>query len=211
MPWRMLLISGLVSSFLNTHALEGTLLGDDVSVELAGTYTRMAGKPVNIRQFRVGDENGLPLLRPWFGVTPHLPTATVRSILDAHDIEHEWLSTDAIWYGNVQPPKGHFDVVGLSTTFVWDAASLAKAVHWIHDRFPDAVLVLGGQYSNLKYAEILATHPEVDFIIRGDAEVGLPALVAALAGDRDLSKVPNLAWRGEGGTVLAPPLQYIDL
>ncbi len=211
MSLRVLLISGLGPSFLNTNALEGTLLTDAVPADLSGAYARMAGRPLDLRQFRVGGEHGQPLLRPWRGVAPHLPTATVRSILDAHDIEHEWLSADAIWYGNAEPPKGDFDLVGLSTTFVWDAASLAKAVTWIRDRFPSATLVMGGQYSNLKYAEILTSHHDVDFIVRGDAEVGLPALVTALAGDRDLSKVPNLAWRGGNGEVHAPPVHYIDL
>ncbi len=211
MSLRVLLISGLGPSFLNTHALEGTLLEEKIAPGVSSAYARMAGRPVDLRQFRIGGEHGTPLLRPWLGTAPHLPTATVRSILEAHDIEYEWLSIDAIWHGNAEPPPGRFDVIGLSTTFVWDVASLAKAVRWIRDRYPSATLVMGGQYSNLKYAQILTAHPDVDFIVRGDAEAGLPALLAALGGDRDLSKVPNLTWRDEQGHIQAPPVQYIDI
>jgi radical SAM superfamily enzyme YgiQ (UPF0313 family) len=208
---RVLLISGLGPSFLNTYALEGTLLTDVIPQDVAASYSRLAGHAVDLRQFRIGGPDGELLLRPWRGVAPHLPTATVRSILDVNNIEHEWLSTDAIWYGTIQPPAGDFDIVGLSTTFVWDAATLTKAVTWIHDRYPAATVVLGGQYSNLKYADILKNHREVKYVIRGDAEIGLPALVTTLATNGDLSKVPNLAWLRADGTVEAPPIQYIDL
>jgi radical SAM superfamily enzyme YgiQ (UPF0313 family) len=211
MSLRVLLVSGLGPAFLNTHALDGTLLNDQIAPDVAAGYQRLAGRPVDLRAFRAGGSGGELLLRPWRGVAPHLPTATVRSILESHDIDHDWVSTDAIWYGKTEPPAGDFHVVGLSTTFIWDAASLARAVSWIHARYPSATLVLGGQYSNLKYADILNTHPEVDLIVRGDSEVSLPLLLAQLAGDRDLSAVPNLAWRAENGAILAPAIQYIDL
>jgi radical SAM superfamily enzyme YgiQ (UPF0313 family) len=156
-------------------------------------------------------DTGAPLLRRINGVAPHLPTAAVRSILDSADVDYEWYDAEGIWHGHIEPPRGDFDVVGLSTTFIWDQGSLDRALRWIAERYPAATIVLGGQYSNLKYHAIFAAHPEVDYIIRGDAEFALPLLLQALAGRAALADVPNLTWRASDGTVQAPPVQYIDL
>jgi len=208
---RFLLVSGLGPMVLNTLGiLEGTLLQPDVPRDLADTYSRMAGQPVDVWKFKVAGAD-IPLLRPLTGVAPHLPTAAVRSILESADADYEWYDAEGIWHGNLDPPRGHFDVVGLSTTFIWDQYSLAKAVGWINERYPAATIVMGGQYSNLKYHTIFAAHPEVDYIIRGDAEFGLPLLLRALAGKAALADVPNLAWRADDGSVQAPPVEYIDL
>lgn len=208
---RFLLVSGLGPMVLNTLGmLEGTLLQPEVPRPLADTYTRLVGHPVDLWRFTVAG-TGQPLLRRLNGTAPHLPTAAVRSILDAADVEHEWFDAEGVWHGGLEPPRGDFDVVGLSTTFIWDQASLAAALRWISERYPAATIVLGGQYSNLKYAAIFAAHPEVDYIIRGDAEIALPRLLQALAGRAALADVPNLAWRGADGSVQAPPIEYIDL
>ena len=153
----------------------------------------------------------IPLLRPFTGIAPHLPTAAVQSILDSIDADYEWYDAEGIWRDHPDAPRGDFDVVGLSTTFIWDQYSLAKAVRWIAKRYPSATIVLGGQYSNLKYRAIFAAHPEVDYIIRGDAEFALPRLLRALAGTGALADVPNLTWRADDGSVQAPPIEYIDL
>ncbi|MGE3277004.1 MAG: radical SAM protein [Vicinamibacterales bacterium] len=205
---RFLLVSGLGPTFLNTAIFDGTLLADEVGASLSEAYVRLAGRPVDLRRFTADD--GTPLFRPPPPNAPHLPTATVRSILDAAGVDHDWIDAAAIWNG-APGPSGPYDIVGMSTTFIWDAASLARAVRWIDDRYPEATLVLGGQYSNLKFAEILAAHPEVDYVIRGDAELALPRLVAALDGRGHPGDVPNLAGRGPDGQVIAPPLEYIDI
>jgi hypothetical protein len=207
---RFLLVSGPGPSYLNLRGFEGTLFDRDVTPALAAAYERLAGRPVDIRRFRVAAGHD-PLLRPYVGVAPHLPTATVRSILEASDIDYEWVSTEGIWLGTADVPRGDFDVVGLSTTFIWDAGTLAKAIGWISTHYPGAKIVLGGQYSNLKYANILAAHPEVDFVIRGDAEFGLPRLLAAIDGRGDIADVPNLTWRGPNGALQTPPIDYIDI
>ncbi|MFM8533620.1 MAG: B12-binding domain-containing radical SAM protein [Acidimicrobiia bacterium] len=208
---RFLLISGLGPGIFNTHRmLDGTLLQRTIPEPLAATYARLAGQPVNLWQFKVKGAD-LPLIRRADTVAPHLPTATVRSILESSDIDYEWFDAEAMWRGASEPPSGDYDVVGLSTTFIWDRDSLAKAIRWITDRYPAATIVLGGQYSNLKYHSILNDNPDVDYIIRGDAEAGLPQLVRALAGKMPLAEVMNLVWRAPDGSVQDPPVAYIDL
>src|SRR6202040_419626 len=55
------------------------------------------------------------------------------------------------------------------------------------------------------------TFPEVDYVIRGDAEMALPQFLRAQAGRGDWSEVSNLAWRAPYGEVQAPTLSYIDI
>jgi hypothetical protein len=79
---------------------------------------------------------------------------------------------------------------------------------------PWAWTVLGGLTASGFSREILERFPEVDFIIRGDAEKPLLALVQHLlrassrsAAQRGLGDIPNLSYRNDGG-VVENPLTY---
>lgn len=141
----------------------------------------------------------------------HLTTFTLQSILNAAGVDHEHMSTERIWTGTGPEPQGDFDVVLLSTTFIWDRATLAKAVRWVADRFPAATLILGGQYSNLKFHRILTEHDFVRYVVRGDAEASLPALLHALRTNVDVTGIPNLVCRDADGRIRATEVAYIDL
>jgi anaerobic magnesium-protoporphyrin IX monomethyl ester cyclase len=145
-------------------------------------------------------------------VTPHLTTFTLRAILEQHGVDYDHYPMERIWDDADEWPPDRYDVVLLSTTFMWDRRSLAKAVTWIEERWPAAFVVLGGQYSNLKYRQILRSHPSVGLIVRGDAEVALPGLLAQIRGDRDFDSVPNLVWRDpDTGGIKTTRAEYIDL
>lgn len=68
---------------------------------------------------------------------------------------------------------------------------------------PNARVLLGGITASLYAAEILRSFPEVDFVIRGDAEQPLLALARELLGSQspDLSSIPNLSYRSHGRVV----------
>jgi radical SAM superfamily enzyme YgiQ (UPF0313 family) len=83
-----------------------------------------------------------------------------------------------------------------------DIARLCK------EAMPWAWIVMGGLTASGFSREILECFPEVDFIIRGDAEKPLLELVGQLlkTGSRSgiqpgLGNIPNLSYRGEAGTV----------
>lgn len=141
----------------------------------------------------------------------HLTTFTLQSILNAAGIDHEHLSTELIWTDSGPEPRGDFDVVLMSTTFMWDRATLAKAVRWVADRFPTATLVLGGQYSNLKFHRIMTEHDFVRYVVRGDAEAALPALLHAVRTNADVTGIPNLVYRDADGRIRVAEIGYIDL
>lgn len=81
----------------------------------------------------------------------------------------------------------------------YGAISVARACR---QALPDARILLGGITASLYAAEILRFFPEVDFVIRGDAEKPLSALADELfhqAGQSpDLAPVPNLTYRSNG-------------
>ena len=83
--------------------------------------------------------------------------------------------------------------------------TLARALQWIQRRFAGVPLVLGGQFSNLKAAEILRRFDTVDYVIRGDGEVALPALLHALEAGSSVRSVPNLVMRDPATGELARP------
>jgi len=83
-----------------------------------------------------------------------------------------------------------------------DTARMIKSV------WPDAVTVIGGLTTSNFAEEILASHPEVDYAIRGDAEEPLRQLARyVFGGDVDAAAIPNLV-RRTGSEVRQNPRSY---
>ena len=69
---------------------------------------------------------------------------------------------------------------------------------------PNAVTVYGGPYPTYHAADILAAHPAVDVIVRGEGEAVAVALAAALDAGNALDTVAGIAFRGEAGVTITP-------
>ncbi|MGW6306109.1 B12-binding domain-containing radical SAM protein [Streptomyces niveus] len=229
----VLLISGLGPEFPNSSLLKGSSF--EALLNEGPTAGRGTPKALDLSALSAPTEGRrIPLLRrrkeadriravssvrlqhteqdDESAVAPHLTTFTVSAILESAGVDHQHYPTEGIWNGEHPDPAGDFDVVLLSTTFIWDQATMAKAIGWVAERFPAAVLVLGGQYSNLKFHHILAAHPLVRFVVRGDAEVALPRLLEALRTGDSPAGIPNLVWRdGDTGRVRLAEAHYADL
>lgn len=74
----------------------------------------------------------------------------------------------------------------------------------IKQSLPEVKILLGGFTASLFANEIMTGFPEIDFIIKGDAEVPLVELCQG----RALKDIPNLVWR-EGGKVRENPRNYV--
>ncbi|MFD9317606.1 B12-binding domain-containing radical SAM protein [Streptomyces sp. NPDC060053] len=142
---------------------------------------------------------------------PNLVAFTLRSILHGAGLDHEYFPLDDVWHGGREPVSGDVDLVLLSTTFICDRHTLARAITWIKDRFPSCPIVVGGQFSNLKYRQVLRDHPEVACVVRGDAEEAAPRAITALRSGGSLAHIPNLAFRDDAGRIVQTPIEYIDL
>jgi anaerobic magnesium-protoporphyrin IX monomethyl ester cyclase len=86
---------------------------------------------------------------------------------------------------------------------------------------PHAITVYGGVYPTYHHADVLAQHPEVDLIVRGEGEATVVELVEALAqacttggaSAVDLGRVRGIAWRRDGVPAVTgarPPIHDLD-
>lgn len=207
---RALLISGFGPTHKNDRYVRGTLFDLAAAKDVERSY--FADRAC-FSLYELGfDYQGTryPLMRPRRWTVPHLTTFTLESILQHTGVDYEIVDTASIWDSSAQPPTRDVDAVLLSTTFIWDQATLAAAISWIARHVPGCPIVLGGQYSNLKWSRIIGDHPEVTAVLRGDAEVALPLLLAALPDTRQLGTVPNLVFRGWDDRPQSTPIDYID-
>ncbi|WP_018637156.1 RiPP maturation radical SAM C-methyltransferase [Parafrankia elaeagni] len=110
------------------------------------------------------------------------------------------------------------DVVGFTTTFQQNTASLAVA-RLLRARLPGVRTVFGGANCEGPQGEALhRSFPFVDFVVRGEGERTFPALLDAIAtgaesaaGVEDLSDLPGLCWRAPGGEAVANPPAQLPL
>ena len=77
---------------------------------------------------------------------------------------------------------------------------------------PGAKIVLGGYHASLAYADLTKEgETPFDFLIRGEGERALPALVEALQDIQEFAAVPGLSWRREGFFTHNPPGKLLDV
>jgi len=73
---------------------------------------------------------------------------------------------------------------------------------------PGVYVILGGYTASFFHQEILASFPQIDAVIRGDAEIPLLALMKAIEEGRRWEEVPNLTWR-EGERIRENSFSYV--
>jgi len=86
----------------------------------------------------------------------------------------------------------------------WDVLEAARC---IKKEAPETWVVLGGATASFFHREIMASFPQVDAVIRGDAEQPLCALMQAVTQGGGFAPVPNLTWRDTNG-IRENPLTY---
>lgn len=93
---------------------------------------------------------------------------------------------------------GAYDLIGFSTSFSQNLASLALARR-LRDAFPRTTIVFGG--ANCEGEMGLQLHrsfPFVDFVCSGEADRSFPELVRRLIEGRDIHGIPGVISRGDG-------------
>ena len=153
----------------------------------------------------------IPLMRPRLEGEPHLTTAVLEDILNKCDCEYETLDLDNVWFEKKDPKIEKPDAIFLSTTFICNLRDLEVALKWIEKRYPESLIALGGQYSNLKYQKIMEKFENVSYVLRGDGEISIPPLIESLKGELKEEEVPNLVWRDSNGDIKVNNLEYLDL
>lgn len=84
-------------------------------------------------------------------------------------------------------------LIGIAATSMsWAAAQ--HVITQVRQLQPEVPIVLGGIHPTM-FDEYILRHFPVDYIVRGEGELALPALCRALMGEIALDTVPNLSWR----------------
>lgn len=95
-------------------------------------------------------------------------------------------------------------LVGIAATSMsWPTA--AAVIRQVREHRPDVPIVLGGIHPTMFDYYILSTFP-VDYIVRGEGEVAIQALCAALERGDGIEDVPNLSWRDSNGNICRNPI-----
>jgi ribosomal peptide maturation radical SAM protein 1 len=108
---------------------------------------------------------------------------------------------------------GRYAVVGFSSTFQQNVASLALARR-LKARLPRVLIVFGGaNVDGDMGVELLRAFEWVDLVVCGEGDVALPALLTAVGAGTDPAGIPGVLTRGPGGVVTgtqAPPTGALD-
>lgn len=116
--------------------------------------------------------------------------ALLRLCVQLHELVPDWIS---MYAKKLAESAGA--LVGLTTTFQQNAASLALA-RALKSIDPALRTVLGG--ANCEGPQGAAWHRNfefVDFVVRGEGEAVFPALLDGLASGGGLQEIPGLCWR----------------
>lgn len=100
-------------------------------------------------------------------------------------------------------------IVGVSC-FTDSRLAALKVVDLVKKVNPKIYTVMGGSHASSFPEQILRHYPNVDFIVRGEAEYTLVDLVKALEGKKALNTIDGLALRHEGKIVLTPERKKIQ-
>jgi radical SAM superfamily enzyme YgiQ (UPF0313 family) len=102
------------------------------------------------------------------------------------------------------------DVLGISVT-CWNARSVYEVCRLVAAVRPECAIVLGGPEAGPAAEEVLASHPEVGIVVRGEGEVAFSDLLVELAGGGPAWRVDGITLRRDGEVLSTPDRALADL
>jgi anaerobic magnesium-protoporphyrin IX monomethyl ester cyclase len=104
-------------------------------------------------------------------------------------------------------------VIGVSCMFSVDWLSSRVVVNRIRSKFPEALIILGGEHVTALPDYVMEDCPAADVLVLGEGEETLLDLVDAYRGGRDLGQVPGIYYRKDGQTLKTgrrPRIRSVD-
>lgn len=148
----------------------------------------------------------------------------LASALRKNGINTEIINSDAEKNKSIQEilDFDSLDAVGFDCHWVNQSLAVLDTAELIKRIKPRVFIFLGGFTASLFAEEIMSTYPQIDAIIRGDAEIPIVKLCVALydeklrnkgvtstKGIQSLSNVPNLVWRGSNNEIEVNDFSYV--
>jgi len=101
------------------------------------------------------------------------------------------------------------DLVGINA-YTTRVASAFRTARIVKALFPGVPVVIGGPHPSVKAEESLDICPSIDFALRGEGERSFAGLVECLEKKGDLRRIKGLSYRGEGGIIHNPAVEFIE-
>jgi radical SAM superfamily enzyme YgiQ (UPF0313 family) len=164
---------------------------------------RKAGVSVEILDALATPKNRI-VIRPesMCYLDPYFGRADVSPFGLFHNFRHFGYSLEHI--AN-QARQSGASLIGISSLFSAYSAMALETAAAVKQACPDATVVLGGHHPTA-LPELVMQHPAVDFVLRGDGEIGLPMLAKALQRNLPIENIPGLVRRcGNGRLSVRPP------
>ena len=142
----------------------------------------------------------------WQGCSHHYGAASVRAVLAARGLRSESVLT-----GRDCGVSGIADriletrapIVGL-TCYDENYYLVSLLARALKERRPGLKIIVGGPTATFSDVYIAENNPEVDAVVRGEAEATIPDLVAALLDGDAFRSVPGVTWADGGKAVRNP-------
>lgn len=90
---------------------------------------------------------------------------------------------------------------------------VAELTRRIARELPHVWLIYGGVFPSYHWREVLASEPQLDFVVRGEGEETTRRLMSALEHGEPVDKIPGIAYRSECGpvaTAATPVIRDLD-
>ncbi len=102
------------------------------------------------------------------------------------------------------------DVLGFSC-YIWNINMVLEIAENIKKILPDTIIFLGGPEVSFDSADIIAKHPFVDYVLRGEGEYTFTRFIDFLNGKLSLPNVTGLTYRLNGKAFSNPESEAVDL
>jgi len=104
----------------------------------------------------------------------------------------------------------HPQVVGFTSMYS-NSLQAERLIARAREECPSAPIIAGGPHFGALGSQSLSRIPELDYVLMGEAEPGLIALLKILDKGGKLAEVPSLCYRSDGAIHENPPAKLLDL
>jgi Fe-S oxidoreductase len=95
--------------------------------------------------------------------------------------------------------------------YIWNITEVFELVKLIKQELSECVVVLGGPEVSYRAEEVLLSSPLVDYVISGEGEKPLSALLRAIHRGTDIAEIPGLCYRKGSEIIIAEPYTPDDI
>ena len=100
-------------------------------------------------------------------------------------------------------------LVGISSMFTAYSDTALSVAQIAKECLPESTVVLGGHHPTALPKEVMS-EPFVDMVLRGEGELSLPKLAAALKSGSSLAEVPGIVFRNPDGSLFISEPTVVD-